>query len=145
MTRMSPESWLKIALPGFPVAFIILVNWVYWGENPLPLLPPSVAFWGFVILYYLFTNLYIAEKPSLPLILTGSTLVLWFAASLTSHSLGRFLLSDRYYGLLSILSNKDFLIACLCALVSFSVGIRHFCKYEPLIRANSQKDRPKVR
>jgi hypothetical protein len=58
MTRMHlrPESWLKIGLPGFPVAFTIFGVWLYWGDNPLPLLAPPLAFWGLVILLYLFSH-----------------------------------------------------------------------------------------
>jgi hypothetical protein len=36
---MSAESWLKIALPAFPLGFTILGIGLYWRENPIALLP----------------------------------------------------------------------------------------------------------
>src|SRR2546422_1440645 len=66
---MSSESWFKVSLPAFPAAFTIFGVGLYWGENPLPLLPPSIAFWGLVILFYLFTHLYVPNR-AYPLLFT---------------------------------------------------------------------------
>ena len=30
---MATESWLKIALPAYPVLFTIFGVWLYWGDN----------------------------------------------------------------------------------------------------------------
>jgi hypothetical protein len=55
---MALESWLKIALPAYPVLFTIFGVWLYWGDNPVALLAPSIAFWGLMVLFYLFSHVY---------------------------------------------------------------------------------------
>jgi hypothetical protein len=137
--RMSSESWYKIGLPAFPVAFTVFGVWLYWGENPLSLLPSPMAFWGLVILYYLFTHLYVPNRRY-PLVLTISASVLWLVASITAHNLARFLTSTRYSGLVSVLSNKDFWYAYVCAGAACFVGLANFFRYEPLIVRKTQED-----
>jgi hypothetical protein len=117
---MAFESWLKIVLPAFPVAFTIFGVWFYWGENSLALLPPPLAFWGVVILFYVFTHIYVPDRR-LPFVLTIFASVLWLVASITSHNLARFLVSTRYSGFISILSSKDFWYAYVNAIVGFGV------------------------
>ncbi len=140
---MSAESWYKISLPAFPVAFTVFGVWLYWGENPLPLLPPSISFWGLMILFYLFTHLYVPNRMY-PLLLTIFGTALWMVASITSHKFGKFLTSERYSGFLSILLNKDFWYAYICAGVVCAVGLRDFFRFESLILAKSQEDRDAI-
>lgn len=137
---MSPESWLKISLPAFPVGFTLFGVWLYWGENPLPLLPPPIAFWGLVVCFYLFSHLYIPERRY-PLITTIFATVLWLVASLTSHSLGKFLGSTSYTGMLSLIARKDFWYAYTCAAVAFAAGLWNFLRYEPAIISQIREDR----
>src|SRR5690242_18531361 len=99
---MSADSWYKVCLPGFPAAFTVFGVWLYWGENPLPLLAPAVAFWGVVILYYLFTHLYIPNRRH-PLVLTILLTGLWLVAAITAHNLGRCLTSGACPTFLSIM------------------------------------------
>ncbi len=118
---MTSESWLKISLPAFPVGFTMFGVWLYWGENPLPLLPPSIAFWGVVILFYLFSHFDVPNRRY-PLLLMICSSVLWLVASITSHSLAKFLTSTRYRGLGSILASTDFWYAYVCAGVGGAIG-----------------------
>jgi hypothetical protein len=141
---MSSESWLKVGLPAFPAAFTILGAWLYWGDNPLPLLPPSIAFWGVVVVYYVFTHLYIPDRKY-PLFLTIFTTSLWLVASIAAHSLGRFVTSDRYRGLFSVLSDIDFWYAYVCALTGCFVALQNFYRYEPLILAQIRRDQANAR
>lgn len=137
---MAPESWLKISLPAFPVAFSVFGIWLYWGENPLPLLAPAVAFWGVVILFYLFSHF---DEPtrSLPLFLMIGQTALWLVSTITSHNLGRFLLSKRYTGVSDVLRNRDFWFAYVSCVVGAAVGLFHFFRLEPLIVTQIKADR----
>lgn len=137
---MGIESWLKISLPAFPVAFTIFGVWLYWGESPLPLLAPSLAFWSLVILFYLFSHFDIPNR-SYPLFLTIAGTLLWTVSSITSHNLGKFLTSNRYTGFVSVVSNKDFWFAYSCSVVGCIVGLRQFFRLEPLIMNQIQSDR----
>jgi hypothetical protein len=136
---MHHDSWLKISLPAFPVAFTVLGVWLYWGDNPLPLLAPPIAFWGLVILFYLFSHFELPNK-SYPLLLITGTTALWLVASITSHNLGKFLISNRYTGFSSLLSNRDFWYAYLCSGAGCAVGLGHFIRLEPLIVAQIARD-----
>ena len=98
---MSRESWFKIALPAFPVGFVIFGSWLYWGDNVIPLLPPALGFWGVTILYYLFTHLYIPERR-LSFILTMGVAGLWLVTSITAHNLGRFVNSSQLWEIISV-------------------------------------------
>jgi hypothetical protein len=138
---MTFESWIKVGLPAYPVAFTIFAVWLYWGDNPLPLLAPSIAFWGVVILFYIFTHCEPVISRFRALFLIVGETVLWSTASITSHNLGRFLLSKQYTGYVSVLSNKDFLFAYACSLVGCAVGLFHFFKWEPVIMAQIIADR----
>src|SRR5580658_7562982 len=137
---MSSESWLKISLPACPVGFAVFVVGLYWRENILALLPPSLAFWGLMILYYIFSTWEVPGKRY-PLFLTILLAVLWFGSSLTAHSLGRFVASGSYSGVTSVLPKMDFWYAYLCGFVSSAVGLHQFRRFEPLIVAQAQKDR----
>jgi hypothetical protein len=137
---MSPESWLKIVTPAFPVGFTVFGVWAYFGENPVPLLPAPMAFWGLMICFYLFSHLYIPERRY-PLITTIFATVLWLVASLTSRNLGKFLGSAGYTGALSVLARKDFWYAYICAAVAFAGGLWNFFRYEPMIVSQIRQDR----
>ena len=142
---MAPESWLKISLPAFPVLFTILGVWLYWHENPLPLLAPSVAFWGVVVLFYLFSHLDLPDGRSYPLFLIIAATSLWMVSAITSHNLGRFVISTRYSGLLSVFGSTDFWYAYICAAVACGTGLRHFLRYEPEIVEQIKKDRERIK
>ncbi len=138
---MTPESWFKIALPAYPVLFTIIGVWLYWGDNPAPLLAPSIAFWGVVVLFYSFSHIYVVENRYYPLYLIMGVTVLWVVSAITSHNLGRFVSSSRYTGLGSLMRNKDFWYAYLCAILSSAAGLGHFVRYEPLIVKQVEKAR----
>ena len=141
---MAPESWLKIILPAFPVAFTVFGVGLYWGENPLPLLAPSIAFWGLVVLFYLFSHLEAVPNKNYQLFLIIAATLLWFVSALTSHNLGKFVSSNRYIGLGSIFSTKDFWYAYVCAAFACVTGLWHFIRYEPEIVAQIKKDRERI-
>jgi Na+/citrate or Na+/malate symporter len=140
---MQHDSWLKISLPAFPLAFVIFGVWLYWGDNPLSLLAPSLAFWGLVVLFYLFSHFELPNR-SYPMILIIGTTGLWLVASITSHNLGRFVASSRYTGGWSVLLNKDFWYAYICAFVCGGVGLGHFVRLEPKIVDQIARDRKSV-
>lgn len=140
---MAPESWLKISLPAFPVGFTIVVVWLYWGENPLPLLAPALAFWGVVIFFYVFTHWYVPNR-GYPLVIMIFGAVLWFGCSITSHNLGKFFASGRYTGVKSLFSNRDFLAAYICCLANAIMGLINFRKYEPQIMAEIKEQRARI-
>jgi hypothetical protein len=142
---MAPESWLRISLPAFPVAFTVFGVWLYWGENPLPLLAPPVAFWGVVVLFYLFSHLDLPQGRSYPLFLTILTSLFWAFAAITSHNLGKFVTSNRYVGFMSVFGSKDFWYAYICAAAAFIAGLLHFIRYEPVIVEQIKKDRERLR
>lgn len=137
---MSLESWLKIIMPAFPVGFTIFGVWAYWGENPLPLLPPPLAFSGLVVCFYLFTHLYFPNRRY-PFIMTIFVTLLWLVACITSHNLGKFLGSPSYSGVLSVVTRKDFWYAYVCSVIAFASGLLNFFRYEPMIAAQIQDDR----
>jgi hypothetical protein len=140
---MSSESWFKIALPALPFAFVIFGVGLYWGDNPLPLLPPSLAFWGVNILFYLYTHLYIPERR-LTFILTAGVAALWLVSGITAHNLATFIGSTHYSGFVSVLVTRDFWYAYMCAFLCCSVGLFHFWRYEPLIVEQVKMDREAI-
>jgi hypothetical protein len=140
---MAPESWLKISLPAFPVAFTIFGVWGYWHENVLPLLAPSVAFWGLVVLFYLFSHLDLPNR-SYPLFLIIAAAGLWMVSAITSHNLGKFVASNKYVGLRSVFSNTDFWYAYICSAVAGIAGLVHFIRYEPDIVEQIRRDRERI-
>jgi hypothetical protein len=142
-TQMSAESWLKIALPAFPLGFTILGIGLYWRENPIALLPPPLAFWGLVILFYLFSHLYVPNRRY-PLIMMILGTTLWLLASITSHNLAKFLTSSRHAGFFSVLSQTDFWYSYACAGVGAWVGIRNFLRFEPSIVSQIREDRETI-
>src|SRR5260221_12398232 len=137
---MAPESWLKISLPAFPVAFTLFGVWLYWVENPLLFLAPAAAFWGLMILFYLFSHFDLPNKAWPLFLIMGST-ALWVVSSITSHNLGKFLTSKQYTGFVSVLSNKDFWFAYTCSVFACVVGLMHFFRLEPQIASQIQSDR----
>jgi hypothetical protein len=140
---MPPESWLKICLPAFPAAFTIFGVWLYWGDNPIPLLAPPIVFWGLVILFYLFSHLDVPNR-SYPLLLTIAITSLWLVSSVTSHNLGRFIASKEYSGFESVLSDKNFWYAYICSGVACVVGLKQFFRLEPLILDQIARDRRRI-
>jgi hypothetical protein len=138
---MSLESWLKISLPAFPMGFTIFGVWGYFHENPLPLLPAPIAFWGLVVCFYLFSSLYTPDQRRYPLVATVFVTILWFTASLASHSLGKFLGSTSYTGLFSLMGRTDFWYAYICAGVAFAAGLWNFLRYEPTIASQIRENR----
>jgi hypothetical protein len=141
---MAPESWLKISLPAFPVAFTIFGVWLYWHENPLPLLAPSGAFWGVVVLFYLFSHLDLPSGRSYSLFLIIAATSLWMVSAITSHNLGKFVASNRYVGVGSVFSNTDFWYAYICSASACAAGLLHFIRYEPEIVKQIKKDRERI-
>jgi hypothetical protein len=142
---MSSESWFKVSLPAFPAAFTIFGGWLYWGDNPVALLPPPIAFWGLVILFYLFTHTYVPSGRRYPIIVTISATSLWLVASITSHNLATFLSSNRQSGFVEIIAKKDFWFAYVCAALACAVGVWHFRRLEPLIVAQAERERTAAR
>ena len=141
---MAPESWLKVSLPAFPVAFTVFGVGLYWGENPLPLLAPPGAFWGVVVLFYLFTHLDLPKGRIYPLFLIVGASGLWVVAAITSHNLAKFITSAQYAGLASVFSNRDFLCAYICSLVAIGTAVIHFVRYEPIIMKKIENDRERI-
>ena len=137
---MPLESWLKIAMPAFPIGFTLVGTCLYWKENPLPLLAPPIAFWGLMICYYLFGTLYVPQRRY-PLVMMMIATLLWLVASLTSHSLAEFLHSDCYRGPLSLIRRTDFWYAYICAAGSLFGGLKNFLEYEPQILAQVRLNR----
>jgi hypothetical protein len=137
---MSPESWLKISLPAFPVAFAIIGVGLYWQDNIVALLPPSIAFWGLVTLMYLFSQLEVPGKRYTHILIMFVT-CLWLVSSITSHNLGKFIASAKYSGVASLLSDKDLWFAYGCAVVGSLFGVFHFVRLEPLIVSQTERDR----
>jgi hypothetical protein len=140
---MNLESWLKVGLPAFPALFTIFGVWGYWNENPLPVLAPAVGFWGVVLLYYLFSNLVVSSK-NYPLFLIICTTALWVVSSITSHNLGKFLASAQHVGFWSVVLNKDFRYAYICAVIGALVGFFHFRRYEPEIVKELKRTRERL-
>lgn len=141
---MSAESWFKVCLPAFPLGFTLFGVWLYWGENPIALLPPSIAFWGLGVLYYLFTHLYVPNR-NYPLVLTIGETVLWLVASISAHNLAGFLVSGHHSGVLSVILNKDFLFAYTSACLACATGLVNFFHYEPSIMAQVRRDRRSIK
>jgi Zn-dependent protease with chaperone function len=137
MRNVPAESWLKVILPALPVCFTLFGTWLYWGDNPLPLLAPPVAFWGVVLLYYLFSNLVIANR-SYQLFLTMFASVLWAVCSITSHNLSKFLAATQHG---PVLSNHDFWYSYICATIACLAGLAHFLHYEPFIADQMRRNR----
>lgn len=140
---MTWESWFKVGLPAIPVGYTILGVWLYWGENPLPLLAPSIAFWGVVVNFYLFTHVYLPQKRS-PFFLAIFTANLWLVASITAHNLGRFFAAGKFVGIHSLFCNKDFWYSYLFGTVGFAVALWQFVRHEPLIVAQIKRDREEI-
>jgi len=138
---MSPESWLKIAMPAFPVGYTVFGIWLYFGENPLPILPAPIAFWGLVVCFYLFSHLYTPEQRRYPLVTMVFATILWLVASLTSHNLSKFLGSTSYHGTLSLMGRTDFWYAYICSTAAFTGGLWNFRRYEPMIISQIRQDR----
>jgi hypothetical protein len=137
---MTLESWLKISLPAFPVVFALFGAGLYWHENVLPLLPPSLAFWGVVILMYLFSQWEVPGKRYTHMV-TMFVTCLWLVSSITAHNLGRFIGSDGYHGVRSAVSDRDFWFAYICAITGSAIGLVHFIRLEPLIADQVRLDR----
>lgn len=138
------ESWLKIALPAFPVGFTLLGLGLYWKENILPLLPPNIAFWGVVIAFYLFTHLFVPETTA-TFYLTAWTAALWLVASITSHNLAVFIASPDYGGFFRVFLELDFWFAYGFALLGVFPALRLFVINEPLIARETQRQREQKR
>jgi hypothetical protein len=136
---MTWESWFKVGLSGIPVLFTILGPGLYWGDNILPALAPSIGFWGVVIAFYLYTHIYIPGKRS-PFFLAVSTACLWMVSSITAHNLGRFVGSSNYHGTLSVLGDKDFWYSYFMSAFSALLALSQFLKHEPGILAQSRAD-----
>ncbi len=134
------ESWFKVGLPALPAVFTLLGVGGYWGENPLPILAPSLAFWGVVVVYYLFGRIY-APKTFAPFWLAVSTAILWLLSAITSHNLAKFIASNKYGGIGSVLANKDFLWAYGFAMASVAIGLWQFLVHEPKILEHDRQMR----
>ncbi len=128
---MTWESWFKVGLPALPALWAVFGLWGYWGENPIPLLAPAVAYWGVVVVYYLFGRVY-APKTYSPFWLAVFTVLLWFISSITSHHLSKFLALSTPR-ITQVIANRDFLYAYVCAVLSACLGLWQFLRHEPKI------------
>ena len=104
------------------------------------MLPPSIAFFGVVTLFYLFSHIDIPGKRY-PLFLIMFASVLWLLASITAHGLARFVNSARYSGPGSVMLSKDFWYAYISAGFSAGVGFKKFVELEPEIAEKTKQDR----
>lgn len=141
MKQLTWESWFKVGLSALPILFSIFGVWLYWRENPLPVLAPSIAFWGVSTTFYLFTQMYVPNSPRAPFFLAVFTAMFWLLASITAHSLGVFIRSKSYSGVLSILGNVDFWYSYICAVLSFLLAFWQFCIHEPRIVERISQER----
>ena len=141
---MTPESWFKICLPALPAGFTVLGVWGYWGQNPLPLLAPNMAFWGVVITFYLFTYLFRPGNRS-PYVLGVTTALLWLVSAVTGYNLGRFIASADYSGLKSVLSRTDFWYSYVFGVSGAGLALWQFLKHERGIVAQVEKEKAKLR
>ena len=139
-TKLTWESWFKVGLAALPIGFSIFGVGIYWHENPLPVLAPSIAFWGVSTAFYLFTQVYMPESRA-PFYLAVFTAMFWLLASITAHKLGAFLNSKSYSGMLSILGNIDFWYSYAFALAGFSLALWQFRIHEPHIIERIEKQR----
>ena len=141
---MTAESWAKVFLPALPTGFTVLGVWGYWGENPLPLLAPNMAFWGVVITFYLFT--YLSRPGSrTPYFFAVATALLWGVSAVTGHNLGRFIASADYSGLKSVLSQRDFWYCYVFGVLGAGLPLWKFLEYEPRIAAQVENERAELR
>lgn len=129
---MTWESWFKVGLSALPIGFSIFGVGLYWRENPLPVLAPSIAFWGVSTTFYLFTQIYMPESRA-PFYLAVFTALFWLLASVTAHNLGVFLKSTSYSGIVSVLRNTDFWYSYIFGVFSFSLAFWQFRVHEPRI------------
>ena len=136
---MSLESLFKIGLPAFPLGFTILGAWLYWGDNPLALLPPPLAFWAGRNFLNLFAS--ICSEPADPLVLTIFASVLWLVASITAHNLSRFLSASQHIQFATLMGRTYFLYAYISAGFGCTVAGWNFLRYEPAIVNKSRRDR----
>ena len=134
------ESWFKVGLSALPTLFTIFGIWLYWGDNPLAILAPSVSFWGVTLSFYLFTHIYVPEKRS-PFYLAVFTSGSWLVSSITAHNLARFLASSGYTGLISVFGNKDFRYSYGFSLIGFVIALTLFIRHEPHIVAQVESER----
>jgi hypothetical protein len=134
---MNWESWFKVSLSGLPVLFTILGPGLYWGDNVLPALAPSIGFWGVVITFYLYTHVSLPGRRS-PFFLAICTACLWAFSSVTSHNLGRFVSSHAYHGVVSALENKDFWYSYIMSAISSTIALWQFLRHEPGILARNE-------
>lgn len=129
---MSWESWFKVSLTALPIGFSLIGVGLYWRENPLPVLAPSLAFWGVTTTFYLFTQAYMPYSRA-PFYLAVFTALLWLVASITGHNFGAFLKSSSYSGFRSALGNTDFWFSYVSALTGFLLALWQFRRHEPRI------------
>ena len=141
---MAAESWFKVCLPALPTGFTVFGIWGYWGENPLPLLAPNMAFWGVVITFYLFTHLYRPSSRS-PYVLSVTTALLWFVSAVTGHNLARFLASADYSGLESVLYRTDFWYSYVFGGLGAGLALWQFLEHEPRIVAQVENESARLR
>ena len=74
-----------------------------------------MAFWGVVVLFYLFSHLDLPDRRSYSLFLIIAATSLWMVSAITSHNLGRFVISTRYSSFWAVFGNTDFWYAYICA------------------------------
>jgi hypothetical protein len=129
---MTWESWFKIGLSALPTSFTIFGLWLYWGDNPLPVLAPSLGFWGVVIAFYLFTHIYV-ENSRAPFFFATFTACLWLVSAITAHNLGQFLRANQQVGVLRLFKNKDFWYAYAPSTLSLGTALWQFLLHEPRI------------
>ncbi len=137
---MTWESSFKIGLPAIPLMYTVLAVWGYWGENPVALLPPQIAFWGVVITFYLFTHIYLPDSRA-PFFMTLLTSLVWLISSLTSHGLARIIASNDYQGFFSLLLSKDLWFSYGFSFAGFGVAFWQFVIHEPRIVAEARRQR----
>jgi hypothetical protein len=134
------ESWFKVGLSALPTLFTVFGLWLYWGDNPLAILAPSLGFWGVTLSFYLFTHIYVPERRS-PFYLAVCTSGSWLVSSITAHNLGRFLASSAYTGVVSVVRNKDFRYSYGFSILGFLLALVLFIRHEPRIVAQVESER----
>lgn len=97
-----------------------------------------------VLSFYLFTHVYVPERRG-PFYLAVCTSGSWLVSSITAHNLGRFLASQAYTGVVSLLGNKDFRFSCGFSAVGFAIVLVQFIRHEPGIAAQMQSERSALR
>jgi hypothetical protein len=123
---------LDLSLPAFPLLFMIFGVGLYWHDNILPTLAPSVAFWAVAVIFYLDARVEIVGSRAFPLLI-AATSVLWLLSSITGQNLKKYIvLADQLKDYSVILKRIDLYYSYGSALLAVGLALTVFIKYEPL-------------